>query len=428
MKNLTVKNQKILVSSLFIAFLCGYFVLLNQWHFSQSSDFLIYYKQAILYKYHGVFKDNSGDLFFRPPGQPVIMSLWMTLLQNDAEKYLQWINIFQYILVIGIAFFSSKILPLKFNIVGLLGLAICVSYVSLLGFLCSEFNFLLFFVIANYLLIRLITEQEMGRIKKILIVFGIGLSFGIAQFIRPLSLYYFLFFAIGILIVRYFFKDKKYSLPSNRHLLTIFTIFVITTFCLYKVTVGNWWYQPSQNGLWSVSIGLNVKSEGRYNTEDIQQLQKIGNHYQWRGEPLRQVLKEQIKSRFKDGILYNLAHIPQRATRLLIPYYTSSWFFAKSSPPNKVWIIFMKTIFVISSIWCLLALCINSWYFIRLFRKGVSSSIEIFIFCSLLSMYLYLIIHISILEIQPRYAAHIMFMNLWIMPFGLSKIFSRNIK
>lgn len=418
--------QKPLVLIVFIVLFSGYSVLLNQWYFPQFSDFLNYYHEAKIYKYDRQLDPNF--LFFQAPGHPVIMSLWMTLMNNDGEKYLQWINIFQYMLVIRIALFNYKILPLKFRLVGVIGLAICVSYVSLLGFLCAEFNFLLFFVIANHLLIRLIINQDTGKIKKSLLVFGIGLSLGIAQFVRPLSLYYFLFFVLSFLIVKYFFKENKYALPPNHYLLSVLVIFLLTTFSLYKITLNNWRFQPSQSGLWSVFVGLNVKSAGRYNAEDIQQFEKIGNHYLWRGENLRHILKEQIKSRLKQGLLYNLAHLPQRAAHLLVPYYTSYWFFEKGLSPNKTWIIFMKITFFISTIWCLLALGLNFWYFLRFFIKGFSSNVEIFIFCSLCSIYLYLIIHIIILEIQPRYAAYIMFMNLWISPFVFSKMIQKNTK
>ena len=418
------KNRKILIPCLFITILAAYLLLLFQWNFFQFSDFLNYYNEALSFKYHKQL--DAKYLFFQAPGHPVIMSLWMTLLDTDSEKYLQWINVIQYVFVIWIVFESTKMLTLKFRILGVIGLVICVSYVSLLGFLCAEFNFLLFFVIANYLLIQLITNEKLNRKRKYYLILGIGISFGIAQFIRPLSLYYFLFFIVGMLFVKYLVKEKSTSPPANHYLFIAFFVFLITTFSLYKITIGHWHYQPSQNGLWSVFVGLNVKSAGRYNAEDIQKLEKFGKQYQWQGDSLRNVLKEQIKGRYKLGLANNLAHSLQRATYLLVPYYTSYWFFEKGLPYDKKWIPFMKIIFIFSTIWCLLSQIINFWYFIRFFSKGVYSNIEVFIFCSLGSMYLYLILHITLLEIQPRYAAHLMFINLWISTFVLSKILSKN--
>lgn len=149
-----MKNKKIIVSILFLTILCVYFTLVNGWNFSQTSDFLNYYQEALNYKYYG--KLNDKFVFLQAPGHPVTMSFWMTLLGSDSEKYLQRINVLQYVLTIGIVFLSTRILPLKLRILSIISLSICVSYVSLIGFLCAEFNFLFFFVIANYLLIRFI--------------------------------------------------------------------------------------------------------------------------------------------------------------------------------------------------------------------------------------------------------------------------------
>jgi hypothetical protein len=416
------KRQIIHILFIFVLIFFTYFLLLSQWHFTQFSDFLNYYQEALSYKHHQ--KLSSKFLFFQAPGHPVIMSLWMKLFNNESIQYLQWINIFQYSVIIIVVLWSYRILKTSYKSIGLFGLLINVSYVSLLGFLCAEFNFLFFFVLANYLFIRLISHTQMPFLKLNLLILFIGVSFGIAQYIRPLSLYYLLFFVSGILLVKYYFNKKPDTLlfPTSISLIKIFLIFIMTTFILYKLTLNQWRYQPSQNGLWSIFVGLNEESAGRYNAKDIQQFNKIGDKYHWQGDSLRYTLKDQIKLRIEKGLTFNLVNLPQRASHLLIPYYTSFWFFNKGNPNNKLWLPLMKFFFLISTLFAILSIVINGWYFVSFFLRGIQTNLEVFIFSSLWSIYLYLIIHVTILEIQPRYANHILFLNLWFLPFGLQNM------
>jgi hypothetical protein len=417
------KKQKIVIYLLLSLTVLGYCILINEWKVVQISDFLNYYQEAIHFKNGMVM--NKSFLFFQAPGQPVFASLWMSLINTEDIKAVQYLNIVEYIISLMLIYWTYKNLPFWAKTIGLLSTITCVSYLSLMVFCCAEFNFIFFFLVGNVLIIKLMNGVSAhSSIRLYLLCIATAVAFACAQFVRPLCFYYVLFFVIAFGYLCYF-KRSAITTADPKFIgrgIFVGVLLVGISMFLYHKTTNKWNYQPAQNGLWSVFVGLNTKAEGRYNAEDIDNFKKLGTNYQWQEDSLRHILKVQTLERAKSGIVYNLVHLPKRATRLLIPYYTSYWFFEKTTVDNKLIISAMKFGFALSSILALLAFVANLWHFGKLFFQKSFLLMDKFVFCALASIYLYLIIHLVLLEIQPRYASHIIFINLWFFPFALVKM------
>lgn len=412
--------------SVFISFLCvAYFLLISQWHYTQMSDFKNYYEESLGFLVNGKF--SNSFLFFQAPGHPYLMSLVFRLTNTSEISLIQFLNAGIYVFCIVLSHLSFEVKPLWLKYVGTVSLSICVSYLSLMGYLAAEFHFLCYFVLGNFCLIKYL-EAPIAK-QKILIVL-VALFFGIAQFVRPLSFYYLLFLGFGLFYLKVL-RKKTLVFESKATLVQyvlVFMIFMLVSLSLYKNATGKWAYQPSQNGLWSVYIGFNAKAKGIYNDADITEFRKIAEPLNWNGELLREILKPKSIERVQNNWQENIRQSPQRAIRLLVPYFTAYWFLVKSVPPSSTLLVLMKSIFLLSTLLVLLSYLINGIYFIKLLNKRHLEQIEIFAFCALLSTFSYILIHVFCLEIQARYAAHLVFLNLWILPLSLKKLIQPNTK
>jgi len=133
-------------------------------------------------------------LFFQAPGHPFLISKIFNIFDSINPAIIQFLNICQYTTAIILTHFSFKTQFSWIKYIGTISLSICVSYLSLMGFLAAEFNFLFFFVIGNFLLIRYLqNENTFGILPRTLLILAIAFTFGLAQFVRPLSFYYLLF-------------------------------------------------------------------------------------------------------------------------------------------------------------------------------------------------------------------------------------------
>lgn len=430
--SISSQSPSFIIFLLFITFVFAtYYCLITLWTYTQISDFKNYYEESILFLETGNMSPQF--LFFQAPGHPFLISKVFSIFNAINPVIIQVLNICQYTTAIILTHFSFKTQFSWIKYVGTFSLSICVSYLSLMGFLAAEFNFLFFFVIGNFLLIRYLqNENTFGILPRTLLILAIAFTFGLAQFVRPLSFYYLFFFGFGLFYLKVI--SKKTLIHSSKATLRqyglVFSLFLFVAMNLYRNISGKWAYQPPQNGIWSIYVGFNAKAKGSYNAEDITQFKKIAEPLHWNGEALRAILKPITIERVKTNWQANIRQSLQRAIRLLVPYFTSYWFFAKGIPPNKnpIWILWMKAVFLLSTFTVLISYLSNGIYLFKLFRKKHLNTIETFAFCSLISTFLYILIHVFCLEIQPRYAAHLVFINLWILPLSLENFIQPNPK
>lgn len=422
-------------SSFFLLFFTfvfvAYYCLITLWNYTQISDFKNYYEESILFLETG--KMSPQFLFFQAPGHPFLISKVFRVFHAVNPAIIQFLNICQYLTAIILTHFSFKTQFSWIKYIGTVSLSICVSYLSLMGFLAAEFNFLFFFVIGNFLLIRYLqNENTFGTLRRTLLILAIAFIFGLAQFVRPLSFYYLLFFGLGLFYLKVI--SEKSLINISKATLgqygLVFSLFLFFSMNLYRNISEKWAYQPPQNGIWSIYVGFNAKAKGSYNAEDITKFKKIAEPLHWNGEALRAILKPMTIERVKTNWQANIRQSLQRAIRLLVPYFTSYWFFEKSSPSdrNSIWNLLMKAIFLLSTFTVLISYFSNAIYLFKLFRKKQLITIEVFAFCTLISTFSYILIHVFCLEIQPRYAAHLVFINLWILPLSLENFIKPNPK
>jgi len=431
-KNISSSSTSFITFLFFCSFVfIAYYCLITCWNYTQISDFKNYYDEALLYLTMG--KMSKQFLFFQAPGHPFLISKVFSIFDSSNPSLIQFLNLCQYLTAIVLTHLSFKTELSWIKYFGTTSLSICVSYLSLMGFLAAEFNFLFFFVLGNFLLIKYLQKGNFFGILPItFLLLSIALVFGIAQFVRPLSFYYLLFFGIGLAYLKWFSPKTKLSVIQATlwQYVLVFIVFLIVSIGLYHNISKKWAYQPPQNGLWSIYVGFNAKAKGSYNAEDITQFKKIAEPFDWDGEPLRTILKPKAIERVKANWLENIRQSPHRAMRLLVPYFTSYWFFAKSIPPNTnpIWNLLLKAIFMLSTLTVLVSYLSNGIYLVKLFRKKHLNTVEVFAFCALFSAFLYILIHVFCLEIQPRYAAHLVFLNLWILPLSLESFIQPNQK
>jgi hypothetical protein len=320
----------------------------------------------------------------------------------------------------GDAPFGHKLIPF-------LVLISLPSLLSLLPYVNTEILMAPYFILGNYLLLRLFEKwQDKGGLewRGILVA---ALFFAVSQTIRPVAFYYMVFLFVGFLALQLrsnfsLIKSTVFWRDNISRMGLFFAIFFVAASSVYAFFGYGFRMQPTGDGVWSLYVGANTKSVGVYNDEDVRVLESIMAKEPGTGftAHLKDTFKQLALERIKQNAGENIKLMPHRALKLMNPYFVSNFVMKGDRPMDGLY----KIVFFLSACGVFLIYVLNAVAFVVLvFRKKLAQTDTTFV-VALFAAYAYTLLHVALLEIQPRYYCHLVLLQIFLAPLGIGTTLS----
>jgi len=389
------------------------------------SDFKFYYETALAIQSEG--KVGGYYKYFAAPGYPYLLSLLFDIFKSESILIPQVFNAlmlsFLCVLLANYNFVGNRYLKLA----GFLTIAFSLNYLPMVSVLCSEIPYALFLGVGLFLIGLVFKKMgepdSVTKLAATLILFFSGITLGVSQFIRPVTTpLLFLLTAILPLSQYYFVIDNARRTLLNclsmaiRLFLPVWLGFLGTAFVLYSVCSYGLTIQPLQNGLGSMYIGFNAESKGRWNSKDSRRIEEIGERTQWNAREFNQEFRPMVIERLKKGWLIQLRILPDKLVILLSPTGIPNCALDKSSikDPSPIYRICRYFYFM-----NLFVMLVSLTGLLHIFMKKKVSLIEFFVSGVTLAVFINILLHAYLLEVQGRYSNHLWLILFWCFPFYL---------
>lgn len=427
-------NSKIFILCVFA--LCIYLFVIFQWKSIPFSDFKSYNDTA-----RDIIQGKSiSDFYkyFQPAGYPYLLSILFRLFKNNSILLPQLLNALMLSVLLWVYLkypFGSYSISL---FIGYLIMVSNVNYLSMVSVLCSEIPYVFFFLTGLFFFwqgFKEIGDERFGKKRWWPLSSLIsGLFLGTSQFIRPLTfLYLFIFSLVLLLGLRYFElieateKWKVFFLRGVRSLFFTWIFFFIGAILFYWVSGYGLTWMPLQKGLWSLYVGFNTQSKGEFNSRDAKMILEIGDKHQWNAEKINKDFRGIVFDRLRKNWVKNFELLPGKLYTLMNPRGIPYFAIEQSNVKNK------DRIYKISGYLSWInagVLIVSLWAWVIWLTKRRVSKEEFFGFCAVGAVFLHLVFHGYLLEVQARYSNHLWMILFWCFPLSLwilwENIFKRN--
>jgi hypothetical protein len=389
------------------------------------SDFKFYYETALAIQSEG--KVGGYYKYFAAPGYPYLLSLLFDIFKSESILIPQVFNAliltFLCLLLANYNFVENGYLKL----VGFLTFAFSINYLPMVSVLCSEIPYALF--LGGGLLLVSRVFKKMGepdsvtKLAATLILFFSGIVFGVSQFIRPVTTPLLFLLTVILPLSQYYFVIERGGEILGRRLsvalqllLPVWAGFLGTALVLYYLSSYGLTFQPLQNGLGSMYIGFNAESRGVWNPDDSRRIREIGERTHWNAREFNQEFRPMVIERLKKGWLTQLKIVPDKLVILLKPSGIPFWALDKSSikDPSPIYRICRYFSFM-----NLFVMLVSLTGFLHIFMKRKVSLIEFFVSGVTLAVFINILLHAYLLEVQGRYSNHLWLILFWCFPFYL---------
>ena len=387
------------------------------------SDFDFYYQTALALKSEHMV--NPFYKYFYAPGYPYLLHILFQLFANDSIFIPQLFN------ALGLTYLSLLLIHHNFvernflKLIGFLILAFNINFLSLVSVLCSEIPFAIFFTSGLVLIwigCRRIWEPcPRSTTKTNLILFAGGAVLGVSQYIRPVTMPFLTLLSFFFLILLRFIATPRTvwlrSFPKTfRHFSLCWAGFLGTALVLYGLSGYGLTVQPLQNGFWNIYVGFNLDSKGMWNSEDSKLIGEIGNRTNWNGKEMNKEFLQIVKERVGKNWFKQLKMIPQKLVILFNLSGSTQWALQNSKirNPSRIYQVSRHLLFFNLLI---LGICVLGFF--QVFFKKKISLTELFVLSLTLTAIVNSLLHAYLLEVQGRYANHLLLIFFWLFPFYL---------
>jgi hypothetical protein len=293
--------------------------------------------------------------------------------------------------------------------------------------LCSEIPYALFLggglLLVGRVFKKMGEPDSVTKLAATLTLFFSGIVFGVSQFIRPVTTPLLFLLTVILPLSQYYFVIERGGEIFGRRLsmairlfLPVWVGFLGTALVLYYVSSYGLTIQPLQNGLGSMYIGFNAESRGVWNPDDSRRITEIGERTHWNAREFNQEFRPMVIERVKKGWLKQLTIVPDKLVILLKPSGIPFWALDRSNikDPSPIY----RICRYISSI-NLLVISLSLIGLLNIFIKRKVSFIEFFVSGVTLAVFIYILLHAYLLEVQGRYSNHLWLILFWCFPFYL---------
>ena len=389
------------------------------------SDFKFYYGTALAIRSGA--EVSPFYKYFSAPGYPYLLSLLFDIFKSESILIPQFFNAFILaflcVLLANYNFVENRYLKLA----GFLTMAFSLNYLPMVSVLCSEIPYALFFggglFLIGFVFKRMVEPASVTEMARALILFFSGVMLGVSQSIRPVTTpFLFLLSVILPLSERYFVIDNarktlgKCLTMAIQLFLPVWVGFLGTALVLYYVCSYGLTIQPLQNGFWNVYVGFNIESKGMWNPNDSRLIKMIGEKKQWSAKEVNQEFRPMVIERVKKGWLTQLKIVPDKLVILLSPTGIPFAALDKSNikDPSSIYRISRYFSFI-----NLLVIFLSLIGLLHIFIRRKVSFIEVFVSGVTLAVFLNILLHAYLLEVQGRYSNHLWLILFWFFPFHL---------
>lgn len=400
MNGLRIKNAN------FIALLSVLFIYLMEiWYLPrvQFSDFAYYLGEATTYNSMGYL----NEYFIQLKSPLVIGFLGFICGLNLSIWKISMLIIVLLISTLYLIFHKKDDNYYKW--IGFYLVAFSPILISLFPYVNTDILFAGIFIVGHIIFYRISNNTRNSKLSDWILL---ALIFGIAQSVRSVMLYYFIFLIMFLLM--YIFQYKiSFKRVIFRNIFISFILFLITTVSIHKYYGYGWRIQPQTAGLVSLYIGSNAQFRGGYCDEDGAEVGRLVRlQISSEDELYRDSLKELATNRIIKNLSSNLLSLPIKAFNLHNPYVTSVFLDLRNRNAMEV---LLKFLLIVISFLTILTYLLNFFVLTHAIFRNKQEHLPLYYRIILLAVYSYSILHISLLEIQPRYFLHLSLIQLFLL-------------
>ena len=394
------KSDYLGISIVFIVY------LLELWYLprKQFSDFAYYLEETKRYKLVG----NLSELFIHLKS-PFIVGFLGGLCDLNL---LVW-KIGMLITILSLSFFYLIFTRTESGIIRWIGfflVAFSPILISLFPYVNTDILFAGLFILGHIFLFERLNDSSKG--SSVLRWVFASLIFGIAQSIRSVMLYYYIFL-IGFWFL-YVLHLKSYSLKLFFYKVIIgLFVFGTISISIHKYYGYGWSIQPLSAGKISLYIGANSQLRGGYSDSDGQRaIGLVLRRIQTKNTIYTDSLETIALDRMRKNAVQNAISIPIKAFNLHNPYVTSVFLDLRNRNAMEV---LLKFLLIVISFLTILTYLLNFFVLSHAIIRNKQEHLPLYYRIILLAVYSYSILHISLLEIQPRYFLHLSLIQLFLL-------------
>ncbi len=394
------KSDYLGISIVFIVY------LLELWYLprKQFSDFAYYLEETKRYKLVG----NLSELFIHLKS-PFIVGFLGGLCDLNL---LVW-KIGMLITILTLSVFYLIFTRTESGIIRWIGFFLVTFspiLISLFPYVNTDILFAGLFILGHIFLFEKLNDSSKG--SSVLRWVFASLIFGIAQSIRSVMLYYYIFL-IGFWFL-YVLHLKSYSLKLFFYKVIIgLFVFGTISISIHKYYGYGWSIQPLSAGKISLYIGANSQLRGGYSDSDGQRaIGLVLRRIQTKNTIYTDSLEAIALDRMRKNAVQNAISIPIKAFNLHNPYVTSVFLDLRNRNAMEV---LLKFLLIVISFLTILTYLLNFFVLSHAIFRNKQEHLPLYYRIILLAVYSYSILHISLLEIQPRYFLHLSLIQLFLL-------------
>ena len=394
------KSDYLGISIVFIVY------LLELWYLprKQFSDFAYYLEETKRYKLVG----NLSELFIHLKS-PFIVGFLGGLCDLNL---LVW-KIGMLITILSLSVFYLIFTRTESGIIRWIGfflVAFSPILISLFPYVNTDILFAGLFILGHIFLFEKLNDSSKG--SSVLRWVFASLIFGIAQSIRSVMLYYYIFLIGFWFLYVLHLKSTSLKLFFYKVIIGLF-VFGTISISIHKYYGYGWSIQPLSAGKISLYIGANSQLRGGYSDSDGQRaiglvLQRI----QTKNTIYTDSLETIALDRMRKNAVQNAISIPIKAFNLHNPYVTSVFLDLRNRNAMEV---LLKFLLIVISFLTILTYLLNFFVLSHAIFRNKQEHLPLYYRIILLAVYSYSILHISLLEIQPRYFLHLSLIQLFLL-------------
>jgi len=370
----------------------------------QFSDFAFYLEETKRYKLEGIL----SELFIHLKS-PFIVGFLGGLCDLNL---LVW-KIGMLITILSISVFYlifTRTEPGIIRWIGFFLVAFSPILISLFPYVNTDILFAGLFILGHIFLFEKLNDSFKG--SSVLRWVFASLIFGIAQSIRSVMLYYYIFLIGFWFLYVLHLKSTSLKLFFSKMVIGLF-VFVTISISIHKYYGYGWSIQPLSAGKISLYIGANSQLRGGYSDSDGQRaVGLVLRRIQTKNTIYTDSLETIAFDRLRKNVVQNVISIPIKAFNLHNPYVTSVFLDLQHRNGMEV---FLKILMLLISLLTILIYLLNFFVLSHSIIKRRQEFLPLYYKVVFLAVYSYTILHVCLLEIQPRYFLHLSLIQLFLL-------------
>lgn len=380
--------------------------LLELWYLprEQFSDFAYYLEETKRYNSEGYL-----SALFIHLKSPFIIGFLGGLCNVNLLVWKLWMFVMILSVSVFYLLFTSKEVGV-FKWIGFALVSFSPIFISLYPYINTDILFVGLFIMGHFILLDSLKESSTGG--SVLRWVCVSVIFGLAQSIRSVMLYYYIFLIGFWFLYVLHLKSTSLKLFFSKVVIGLF-VFGTISISIHKYYGYGWSIQPLSAGKISLYIGANSQLRGGYSDSDGQRaVGLVLRRIQTKNTIYTDSLETIAFDRLRKNAVQNAISVPIKAFNLHNPYVTSVFLDLQNRNGMEV---FLKILILLISSLTILNYLLNFFVLSHSIIRRRQEFLPLYYKVILLAVYSYTILHVCLLEIQPRYFLHLSLIQIFLL-------------